>query len=346
VHFDAVFPLLASAAHTQDPRVWPILRQGLRADQHTTAFVPGTSLRLAWPTVLDFMFAPFGPGLCAQLATEAERVGADAPPAQARSLTFLFGRNLCLEGLPLLRRWADAGEALGAEAVRALGRLGHPEDEARLQRAAASHDPELRRSAAYALYDLGDEAAAPTLRRLLHDQQEPVRMAAMAGLFHLIDPAGAAALVDHAAKLGPAAGKEREHYDKLLDAFAEASFSDPADLRKGDRTAWRAAIGRYHMMKETLYLPRTGDRRLSHQELERAFDEWEREGRLGGGTFAWVEPRHLLGAATPADLPRMLAVRGALCGHPSEEALAELDVWDRMLSLVHRRRLPGKAQKI
>src|SRR4051794_22669391 len=34
-HFDVVFPLLTSAAHARDPRVWPLLRQGLRADPRT-----------------------------------------------------------------------------------------------------------------------------------------------------------------------------------------------------------------------------------------------------------------------------------------------------------------------
>jgi hypothetical protein len=345
-HFDVVFPLLTSAAHARDPRVWPLLRQGLRADARTTAFIAEGSLRIAWPMVLDFMFAPYGPALCPALAAESEQA---STPAIARSLTFLLARNLCLEGLPFLRRSAEGGGALALEALRALGRLAHPEDQQRLVRAAASPDPEVRRSAAYALYELDDPATAPTLRRLLADPREEVRIAAMAGVFHLLDPAGATALIAHGAKLGKRAGDERgskeaDQYDKLLEAFAEASYSDADELRKGDRSAWREAVGRYRSMRDTLFVPRPGDRKLTRQELERAFEEWEREGRLAGSAFAWIEPRHLLAAATPADIPRMLSVRGALCRQPSEAAMAEVEAWDRLLAVLNHRRVAGAAK--
>jgi hypothetical protein len=347
-HFDVIFPLLTSAAHTRDARAWPLLRQGLRADPRTTAFIADSSLRVAWPMVLDFMFAPYGPDLCRALGGEAERASA---PAVARSLTFLLARNLCLEGLPFLRRSAEGGGPLAVEALRALGRLAHPDDEQRLVRAAASPDPEIRRSAAYALYELDDPATAPTLRRLLADPREEVRIAAMAGVFHLLDPAGAAALIAHAAKLGGRGGDERgskeaDQYDKLLEAFAEASYSDAGELRRGDRGAWREAVGRYRSMRDTLFVPRPGDRRLSRPELERAFEEWEREGRLAGSAFAWVEPRHLLAVARPADIPRMLSVRGALCAHPSEAALAEVEAWDRLLAVLNHRRVGAGADKL
>jgi hypothetical protein len=368
VHFDAAFPLLASAASTRDPGVWAVLRHGLRADRRTAAFLqgpklpdawaqaglarrspsregsgtpPGSPMLIEWPPVLDFMFAPYGPELCARLREEADHLGntgAAPEAAVGASLVFLFSTSVCLEGLPPLRRWAEGGGGLAADALAALGHLAHPEDKPRLLAAARNPEAGTRRAAAHALYELGDPATAAALHKLLADPDEQVRLEATAATFQLIDQAGARALIARAAKL-PAQGKESDQYGKLLAAFATAAYADEGELRRGDLGAWRAAVGRYWSLRDSLYLPRQGDRRLPRPQLEEALATWERDGRIAGGPFAWVEPRHFLATARPTDIPRLLAVRASLFARASEAIVEDVRLWDRLITVLHRRRV-------
>jgi len=131
-----------------------------------------------------------------------------------------------------------------------------------------------------------------------------------------------------------AGGAEAELYRHELEGLAEAASTTADALAAGDLCVWQAAIRRAAEARAAVYRPCAGDRALSRAQLAQAFADWEQRHRLTGGPFAWVEERHILAVATPADLPRMRDVRGALFGRHSDEALYEIERWDKLMRVV------------
>ncbi len=343
-HFEVIFPTFSAAAATHDPRVLPILWHALATTEKTgTIFFPEHFLKIGWPTTLDFMFDPFGPALCEHLPLGPETV---RDPAVAASVLYLGYTLACASALPSIRAWARRAQGeLRKEATVAVSHLGAPEDRDVLVALADSPDTETRRVGAFALYEYGDPATAPTLRKLLTDPAPAVRIEAIAGVFHLIDTDGARALIQRR-KDPQIPQDEAEKIDAMIAGVARDTAVDRAALAAGDARLWQTAIAKYWKDRDAFFALRPGDRRLTRDELERALELWTQAGRLAAyppDWTAWIETRHLLSVTTAADIPKLVAVRGSILRRHSDEALEEIGLVDRML-LVLRRRAAGAAK--
>ena len=231
------------------------------------------------------------------------------------------------------------------QVVVVLSHLGAPDDRDWFVSMATNDDAKTRKLAAYSLYEYGDPATTPTLRRLLGDAAVDVRLEAIAGIFHLIDEEGGRALI--ARRLDAAVSREeRDKIDAMLALFAKDAAVEPAPLAAGAPGAWASAIRSYWKKRDGLFSPRPGDRTLDRPELLRALEHWEREWRLSFEAedwTAWIEQRQVLSAAVPDDLPRLVAVRSAILHRHSDEALEEVQMVDRMIAVL-RRRAAGAAK--
>ncbi len=72
---------------------------------------------------------------------------------------------------------------------------------------------------------------------------------------------------------------------------------------------------------EEKYELKPGDRRLTHKDLWKAAAEWKVNQRITGGTYEWVEDRHVLAVSIPADIPLLLDVMAACYLRLSHECL-------------------------
>jgi hypothetical protein len=246
----------------------------------------------------------------------------------------------CPDTTPTIRKWAhEATGEVRKQAIVALSRLGAPEDREWLATLTTSPDAKTRHLGAYALYEHGDPGSAPALRRLLTDPDADVRVEAIAGTFHLIDAEGAKALL--ARRRAPNATKaEVEKIDEMLGTIAGDSGEDVAALKAGAPRAWTAALTKYWKQRDAYFALKPGDRALNPGELQRVLDHWEKQGRFAteeSDWTAWIDMRHVLSAATPADLPRLVAVRGSMLHRHSDEGLEEVGIVDRAIQVLRRR---------
>jgi HEAT repeat protein len=335
-HMDVGFNLFTQAAATRDRRAWPVLKHALRLDEKSgyTTF-PRHAMEVHWPLILEFIFSPYGPEVCAAAAESA----GDPDPRVLRSVLSVLVSHRCLEALPLARKLAASTEIPVARGgIISLGKLAHRDDRALLVQLTKHANADVRQAAAYALYEYGDPQTAPVLRPLLADADTDVRQEAIAGVCHLIDREGAQAVLalrQRAAADSP----ERTAIDKLFGALASETGADLERLKSGERATWAQAIDKYWAQRDALFELRPGDHKLSRADLMRALAGWEKAGRITGGEFEWVEERHVLSVALPSDLPALLSVRGRILMRHSDEALEELEHWDRVISVLHRRRM-------
>jgi HEAT repeat protein len=339
VNFRLAFETLSRMAATRDARVLPTLRAALAVEPGAaTVFFAEHVLRVTWPQTIDFIFAPYGPGLCAFAGGEAS---GSQSHAVVRSAAHLLAVNRCVEGPVILRSLTTSAEPeVATAALRALGVLGVPEDRALIERFASDPRSDVRHSAAFALYELGDPASTPTLRRLLADSEPRVRGEAIAGLFHLVDEDGAAALLAH--HRGPAGPAERATIARFVQELAEELEVPAAPLMSADPGAWKNAIAEYWRRRDHFFDLRPGDRALTRRELDAALARWNAAGRIEDEETSWVEHRHVLSVATPADILALLSIRGRVLERHSDEALAEVAILDRLTNVLHRRRVGAK----
>ncbi len=316
----------------------PILRHALSTNPETgTIFFPEHFLKIAWPTTLDFMLNPFGPELCDHLSIGPATL---QDTSTAMSMVYLAQKMDCPALWPWVQTWArEAPAPVRRVALNVLANRGAPADRALLLSLADSPDADLRLTAAGVLYEFGDPATAPTLRKLLVDPAAPVRLEAIAGVIHLIDVDGARALT--ARRSDPSTPKdETEKIASMTDQLAEWTGADRAALAKGDAGTWQTAIDRYWKRRDAFFALHPDDRRLTRDELLLALDHWIATGRLASESSdptSWIESRHVLSIASAGDIPKLVAVRGRVLRRHSDEALDEVAILDRMISILRRR---------
>ena len=100
---------------------------------------------------------------------------------------------------------------------------------------------------------------------------------------------------------------------------------------------------------EAEFLPKEGDRKLTREEFESACKAWIEASRITTEEHEWIEARHVLAVATPADVPLLLDVRGRLFRRLSDECLAEVMILDDILRRLVRsqyRKEPGVSEKV
>jgi hypothetical protein len=89
---------------------------------------------------------------------------------------------------------------------------------------------------------------------------------------------------------------------------------------------------------EEKYELKPGDRKLTHKDLLKAAAEWKANQRITGGTYEWVEDRHVLGVCTPAEIPLLLDVMAACYLRLSDECLYEVQMLQEIVKRIGRSR--------
>jgi hypothetical protein len=84
------------------------------------------------------------------------------------------------------------------------------------------------------------------------------------------------------------------------------------------------------------------DRKLTHKELLKAAAEWKVNLRITGGTYEWVEDRHVLAVSTPAEISLLLDVMAACYLRLSDECLYEVRMLKEIVKRIGRSRYRAK----
>jgi hypothetical protein len=330
--YDYVFDAAIDAAKTQDPRALPMLSAILRDDKGDT-YIVQHALRVQWPLTHVLVWETFGPqGLPALLTV----LTTSRNPVELRSTVVLLARSQYLEALPGIRRLAASGEREPrCYAVEALGKFGHPADYDLLTRGLRSPDPRLRAAHIRALADYGDCRAVPSLIELLQASEGPTREDAINALACLLTVDALDALQDHA--LNATTDGERRRCRTIVDEVVSTMSLDRATYAGKPRAERERLLGEADP-RERDYRPRKDDRTLTHGELLDAAKDWQQRHRITDGPWAWVESRHVLAAATPADLDLLLRVRASLYWRLSDECLYETDILNELIQRLGRSR--------
>ena len=89
------------------------------------------------------------------------------------------------------------------------------------------------------------------------------------------------------------------------------------------KTKKKKLIDAFHASEEEKYHLKKDDKRLTHDEFLKAAKEWQSNHRITGGEYSWVEDRHVVSIATPADIPLLIDVAAACYFRASDECLYE-----------------------
>ncbi|MBN1514555.1 MAG: HEAT repeat domain-containing protein [Phycisphaerae bacterium] len=334
VQYNYVFGTAFEAAETQDPRALPILL-AILADDQGVFFIVEHALQLRWPLNHMFIWERFGPkGLPAlrELLQESE------DPIELTSALILVTRAQNVEALPRIRELAKASPDQARQiAIECLGGFGHPADYELLLEGLKSGDDELRAAHVRALAVYGDLRAAPELIGLLSEQSQPLRQEAIWALDVLRTPDSLEALRAQSSKTDGTTPDEREACrDIVNDALAamQTDWDAYAAKTRQEKEALIAAANR----QDEKYQLREGDRKLTRKEFIRAAKGWKRAHRITGGKYKWIEDRHVLAVATPADIDLLLEVRAACYARLSDECLYEVQTLNRLMHRIGRSR--------
>ena len=333
VNYNYVFYTAYEAARTQDEAVLSML-SALLGDRAGRVFLNQHMMWVPWPLSHEFVWGAFGPkGLPALL-----RVLRETTDETARaSAIHLLAKAHHLPALGAIRRLAAEGaDPVRREAVKALGTFGHPEDFAFLVAGLQTDDPDKAWAFAYALYEYEDLRAVPHLVPLLKSGDEALRAEVVACLSHLATPAAVDALHRHAAE-APLEEGRKETGETVAGMLRRAgtSWDDYAAVAEDAQARVLAAL---REDREGIYRLKPGDRRLTHADLLKAAAEWQEAGRITGGTYEWVEERHVLDAATAEDIPLLLDVEAKVYRRLSDECLYEIRTLDTLIRRLGRRR--------
>jgi len=334
VQYNYVFGTAFEAAGTQDPRALPIL-QAILADDQGVFFVVEHALQLRWPLNHMFIWERFGP---TGLPALREVLQKSEDPIELASALILVTRAQDMEALARIRELAKAGPGQARQiAIQCLGQFGHPDDYESLVEGLKSGDDELRAAHVRALAVYGDLRAAPELIGLLSEQNESIRQEAIWALDALRTPDSLEALRAQSAKTDGTTPDEREACrDIVNDALAAMKMDWDAYAAK-TRAEKEALIAAANRQDEKFQL-RDGDRKLTREEFIRAAKKWKKAHRITGGDYEWVEDRHVLAVATPADIELLLEVRAACYARLSDECLYEVETLNGLLHRIGRSR--------
>jgi hypothetical protein len=344
LNYNYVFFTAVEAARTRDPRVEPMLLALLR-DKRGQAFVAAHSMPVGWPLSHEFLWGIYGskglPALRQVLAKSKDDVA-------LASAIHLLAASCDAESLMDIRKIARDGKGdARREAIRSLGMFGHPQDLDFLVEGLKGNDLDDLFSFAYAVYEFGDLRAVPNLVALLSKDDPRLLGEVLASLVHLPTVEGIEAIhrcsVEHK---DPKAKKYAQRMLKDVLQPAKLSYEDfaaktPAEKRKIVESLRDRVEERYRLGK--------GDRRLTHEQLLEAAAEWKSRHRIMGGKYAWVEDRHVIAAAKPADIPLLLDVAAACYQRVSDECLYETRTLHGVIQRIARgqyRKNAGVCEKV
>ncbi|MBL8738329.1 MAG: HEAT repeat domain-containing protein [Planctomycetes bacterium] len=344
VKYSYAFQVAGQAMTSKDPRALPLLVALLR-DQRGEYTLAQHAMTIGWPATHLMLWAPLG---LAATPTLSKLLAAPPDPTTAASCAHLLASFYDEAALPQLRTLAREGHGpVRFEALRSVGRFGHPDDQEWLFAGLASEDAELATAHLSAVAAFGDLRAVPHVLERLKDADERVRMTALRALVALPTCEGLDAVLAWCRTYD---GPEQEHHDEIvyrvsllfgdLDA-AESYEKLPVEERRLRITQLRLRQG------EQLRVPQ-GDRQLTRGELRELCTATAELGRVPE-PFEWVQARHLLAAATAADLALLIDARGGLYRRFSDEQIEAIEQFERALLWLARAQYrvdPGVSEQV
>jgi HEAT repeat protein len=335
------FPVAFEAARDGDERALPLLVALLR-DHRGTFCVVDHVMDLSWPLTHEFLWGPMGrnavPALQAVLENEKD-------PTVVSSAITLLADAWDTESLPRIRTIArDASNGARHSAIAALGKFGHPDDFEYLCEELTDTDAKVVRACVRALCAFGDLRAVPRLVRLTKHANEELRLHALGALGVLPTVDGLAVLADRL----PA-----------LDQAQRGCLADGPPLLHDVHVTWGAyqrldgeergkLLADACAKADEKFRLKDDDRKLTRAEFESACAACIAASRIPA-EHRWIEVRHVLGVATPADVPLLLDVRGSLFRLLSDECLEEVATLDGILQRLVRsqyRKEPGLCEQV
>ena len=334
-----VFYTAIDAARTGDARALPMLEAVLR-DNKGHVFLWQHSLDVKWPLTHEFVWGAFGPKALPRLA---EIISTSKNEIEVASAISLLAQSHYLPALPRLRELARAGTGdARLFAIRALGVYGHPQDYDFLVAGLRSGDPKELFSYSYALYEYEDLRAVPHLIPLLGAADKAVRQETFAALTHLLTSESVDALHRHAQTTKERDEKEtiEEHLNSEL---REYNLSLNQYLKKSPAGRAEAVAAILRRREAEKYQLGTGEKGMTRSEFVTAVKRWKEEHRLSRVGGERVMPKHILVAATAADIELLLEVKAALYLRLSDEALYEARRMDEVVKRLGRSRYRKQA---
>jgi hypothetical protein len=347
-----VFYPAFEAACKQDVRALPMLTACLK-ERKGSVYVGMHALDLSWPLTQEFIWGAFGPR---GLPVLAEILEESKDPDELRSAMVILSRNQYLQALPKVRELAVRGKGeLQSAAIECLGIFGHPDDYLFLVSGLQSEDAEKQFSHAYALYEYEDLRIVQNLVPLLTSKDESLRKEVISCLMHMPTVESIEALHRHAASAEDSDEKEacEEHVSSIL-ARLETNATDYFKKSPDEKAE---LIGSLRRISTARYELREEDRRLTHEELVLACEEWRKNHRVTLGDhesdekpkYGWVKERHILSVATPDDLDLLREVKASLYFRLSDECLYEVHAMDQLIKRIGRsryRKASGVREKV
>lgn len=328
VKYSYAFPVAGRAAHDKDPRALPLLVALLR-DQRGEFYLTQHVMTLVWPGTHIVLWGQLGRD-AAPVLTKV--LAAPPDPTTAASCAFLLASFWHLDALPQLRALARNGDGPARrEAVRSIGRFGHPDDYEWLLTGIAGDDVDLAIAHVGALAAFGDMRAVPQLLPLTRHADERLRAAAARALIALPTRESIDAVIA-ALETGLDSGSD-EVGARLWHFFGDEF--DPEAYGKLPADERQRRVERQRAQATGAMRPQQGDRQLSRGELEELCSAVAKDGRMPG-PFEWVRARHLLTAATAADVPMLLDARGGLYRRFSDERIESIQQFEWALQWLVR----------
>jgi hypothetical protein len=329
--YNYAFYTAMDAARTQDGRALPMLRAFLR-DREGRTFFSAHAMRVEWPLTHEFAWGAYGPKGLPALRQILETSDHAVELMSAARLSAKAQYWPAYARLRELATKADVPAEVRATAACALGFYGHPQDFDLLVAGLRSPDPGTAFKHAFALYEYEDLRAVPHLVPLLASPDQAVRYEAISALRHLLTPAGLEALRRHGKTAKDSV--EGERVKRLLRlAFEKMRTTEQQYDRMTPQQKEAAASGYRREFEEDAVMPK-GERALTRPQFLAAAARWKKNGRLDGPD----EPRHILPAATTADIDLLLGVRSQLYLRLSDECLYEVGRIEKAVKHLGRRR--------
>ena len=240
-----------------------------------------------------------------------------------------------LNALEKIRSLArDGSKMVRIEAAKALGLFGHPQDFDFLLTGLKSKDPEELYAFAFALYEYGDIRAVPGLIPLLETEDQKLGLEVVACLDHLVTPEATEALKRCSDEARD--GKRRQFCkNKLHDIMGKMDYKEYAPLSLPVKDKMAAQL---RDLREGKYRLKPGDRKATRDDLLKALADWTRRHRITGGTYEWMEERHILAVATAADIPLFLNAAASAYPRFSDECLPEIRTLNELMKRIGRSR--------
>jgi len=320
-------------ARLQKPEVLPVLDKFL-PNKDRTVFISRHFQRLSPQKMLTFTYGVFGRSAAKHLVEVLQKSTDIQVQKSALSLLSVFRYDAALPAIRQLAQEEATNRDLRIKAINCLGMMGDPKDTELFEKLLKDKDPKFRFIALSALYELDSPETVPLIVPMLSDVDGEVRTEAVSCLYSLAVPSGIESLVTYLPKEKEA--KILGTIKKQLTWLSENGGSDLDSFLNGTPQEREGVILKAQKNRRQKYLLKSEDRKLSHDDFVKALQEWKQRHTIGGGTFKWVEERHVLDVAKPQDLDLLFEVRSSVLWRISDEALHEIEVLDDLIQRIHR----------